>query len=860
VTRVCRTVVVCAITASGASVDTNAPVRIEQIRSAVTNGRTAVVIAASEPVAYVSSRPDPFTVLVDLRNASADGLQNDLQAGGPSPLAGVEVETASAPDGSGLVRVKVSLLAPVAHHVESAQGVIRIELDGERPVAASAPPTPPVMGPAPIASSEPPVATVPRPDDAATTIRAIRTSAAPDEVRVTITANGALSPGRIAEAADPPPRLVLDFPELRANVPALTTVNLGPVRQIRVAAHSHEPLVTRVVFDLRRATRYRVEQAAGESRDLTIVFPIETAVARIADPILDVFPVEPAQPEDGSAQPEDAELGAPDDRDAPFAPGLAESQDAPAPVLVAADPSSTVDPVVARVLASASAAVPAAPLAGPRTANAQLTVDVAPRAEAPAEAIDLAPISLFDLPIRVVDRTPQLPQVPPGAPAPAAPPASPQLDGGLGSGQVTEFTGDPVSLDFQNADLRAVLRAFAEISSLNIVIDPNVQGSVDVALRDVPWDQAFDIILRSNALGYTVDGTVVRIAPLTVLADEESQRRALADELALSGELVVVPRTLSYARATDLAALITTSVLSQRGQVQIDERTNTLIITDLAENVGSAAELINTLDRAEPQVEIEARIVQTTSDFAKELGVQWGLNGRLAPELGNTTGLSFPNRAGLTGRTGGTQGPFGTDARAIDTENSGTAVNLPVNAPTGAVGLTLGAINGAFSLDVALSALESSGNGRILSTPRVTTQNNVQAEVKQGIQIPIQTVANNTVTVSFKDAALSLRVTPQITEADTVIMQIILENASPDFSRSINGIPPIDTQFATTQVQVDDGATTVIGGIFLATELISNDRVPYLSRIPLLGWLFQRELNQTENRELLIFITPRIIR
>jgi type IV pilus assembly protein PilQ len=864
--------IVGAIAAGGVSVGTNAPVRIEEIRSAVTNGRTAVVIAASEPVAYITSRPDPFTVLVDLRNASADGLRNELQAGGPSPVAGVEVETASAPDGSGLVRIKVSLLAPVAHHVESARGVIWIELDRERPAAASAASAVSATSATPAPSTvptAPPITTVPRPDDAAkpptsvppaTTIRAIRTSAGSDEVRVTISANGALSPGRIAEAADPPPRLVLDFPELRANVPALTTVNLGPLRQIRVAPHSHEPLVTRIVFDLRRPTRYRVEQATGESRDLTIVFPIETAVARIADPILDVFPVEPAQPEEIPEEtPEDTSV--PPAATEPDAPEVQEIRE---PVLVAAPTPASLDPVVARALASSAAVAQAGPLAGLPTADTGQTVDVAPQVEVPVEAIDLSPLSLFDLPITVVEQVPVAPRLPPATPAPVPSPipqvAAPQVIGGLGSGQVTEFTGDPVSLDFQNADLRAVLRAFAGISSLNIVIDPNVQGSVDVALRDVPWDQAFDIILRANALGYTVDGTIVRIAPLTVLFDEEAQRRALADELALSGELVVVPRILSYARAADLAELITTSVLSQRGQVQIDERTNTLIITDLAANVGNAADLINTLDRAEPQVEIEARIVQTTSDFAKELGVQWGLNGRLAPELGNTTGLSFPNRAGLTGRTGGTQGPVGFDARAIDTENSGTAVNLPVNAPTGAVGLTLGAINGAFNLDVALSALESSGNGRILSTPRVTTQNNVQAEVKQGIQIPIQTVANNTVTVSFKDAALSLRVTPQITQADTVIMQIILENASPDFSRSINGIPPIDTQFATTQVQVDNGDTTVIGGIFLATELESSDRVPYLSRIPLLGWLFRRELNQTENRELLIFITPRIIR
>jgi type IV pilus assembly protein PilQ len=169
-------------------------------------------------------------------------------------------------------------------------------------------------------------------------------------------------------------------------------------------------------------------------------------------------------------------------------------------------------------------------------------------------------------------------------------------------------------------------------------------------------------------------------------------------------------------------------------------------------------------------------------------------------------------------------------------------------------------VNGAFGLDVALSALERSGNGRLLSTPRVTTQNNVAAEMTQGVQIPIQTVANNTVTVSFKDAALTLKVTPQITAANTVIMQISIENASPDFSRAVGGIPPINTQRANTQVLVSDGQTTVIGGIYVSQEQASNDRTPVLSRIPLLGWLFKRDTLNDQSTELLIFITPRIIK
>ena len=428
------------------------------------------------------------------------------------------------------------------------------------------------------------------------------------------------------------------------------------------------------------------------------------------------------------------------------------------------------------------------------------------------------------------------------------PQATAQPEIGTPRGGERKFAGHPVSLDFQGADLRAVLRTFAEISGLNIVIDPAVQGTVDVALRDVPWDQALDIILAANKLGYLIDGTIVRIAPLTVLAEEQTQRRKVTEEQALAGELRVLTHRLSYAKAEELQGLLTKSALSQRGTVQIDPRTNTLIITDLADRLSTASDLIAKLDLAQPQVEIEARIVQTNKNYARALGVQWGFGGAVSPALGNTTNLAFPNSGSLSGSAGGTTG------------GQPTAVNLGVPGAPNAVNLALGSINGAFNLDVALTALEASGNGRLLSTPRVTTQNNIPAEMTQGIQIPIQTVSNNTVTVTFRDAALTLKVTPQITAANTVIMQIAVENSQADFSRAVNGIPPINTQRANTSVLVNDGATTVIGGVYVTNQQNQNDRTPGVSRIPLLGWLFRRDSVNDTSTELLIFITPRIIK
>ena len=269
-----------------------------------------------------------------------------------------------------------------------------------------------------------------------------------------------------------------------------------------------------------------------------------------------------------------------------------------------------------------------------------------------------------------------------------------------------------------------MLRYFNEISGLNIIIDPSVPSTpIDIVLRDVPWDQAFETLLRTHKLGYVAEGTIVRIAPIAVLAEEEGERRKLSEAKALAGDLRVQTFSLSYAKAEQMILLLTKSALSQRGQIQFDARTNTVIMTDLPDRLQTAQALITSLDRPEPQVEIEARVITTNREFARAIGVQWGMNGRMVPQLGNTTNLAFPNSVQVGGRPPlGNQGPG----------NTTTIVDLPaqsgaLGAVNTAVGIALGSVNGAFNLDVALSALERSGKGRILSTPRVTTQNNVEA-------------------------------------------------------------------------------------------------------------------------------------
>ena len=784
--------------------------RLVGVSSRVDGSATEIVIETSEPVAYVTSRPDPLTLLVDLRNVTA-GSSTSIQKQN-RVLSDVSVESARADDGASISRVKLTFALPGNPTVRSRWNTVIVGF-GPSSRPASAVPQDQSSAPAPQTAVKPAVRAPAQPASPAAEklpaspaaeklpaaaqsgavgwLTGIETTTGPEGTRVRFTGTGQLKPTSVEPTRGLPARLVIDFPLVFAKVPAVTMVGKGPIDKIRVALNSRQPLTTRAVIDLKHPVAHRVETT--ESGLTILLDPTPTAVA----------PANPA---------------------APSAKGAAPPTAIPAPVVVA----------------SPVAAAPAAPpptLAAPPTSAVK--PPQTPRAEPPLVSVPQAEVK----------------PAPPAVPAPsAATPARAQATQVDLSGQgPKKFTGHLISFDFQQADLRAVLRSFTEISGLNVIVDPSINGTVDVVLKEVPWDQALDHILRSNKLGYAVEDNVVRIAPLATLSEEETARQKLKDAQAMSGQLKVLTKAVSYAKADDLAAILLKSALTLRGQVQVDKRTNTLIIADLPAAIEQASQLIETLDRPEPQVEVEARIVQTSRDSARALGVQWGLSGRAVPQLANTTPLAFPNQVSLGGRSGG----------ASETAQGGVlnnAVALAATGATSAIGLAMGSVNGAFNLDVALSALEQKGTLRVLSSPRVMMQNNYEAEMTQGIQIPIQTVTNNTTTVTFKDAALKMLVKPQITASNTVIMDIKLENASADFSKAINGIPPINTQRAWTQILVSDNDTIVIGGIVVSQEQTKNDKVPLMSRIPLLGWLFKRDTFSDENRELLIFITPRIRR
>lgn len=408
------------------------------------------------------------------------------------------------------------------------------------------------------------------------------------------------------------------------------------------------------------------------------------------------------------------------------------------------------------------------------------------------------------------------------------------------AGQERTYSGDPVTMTLRDADVVETLRSFAAISGLSIVVQPEVTGSVTVELENVPWDQALEQILRVNKLGYELEGTVMRIAPVAVLKVEAREQQELAVAKALQVPLKTVMRRLSYATAAEVAAILKTAggLLSQRGSAIVDKRTNSLIIKELPEYMDTVTAVINELDTPEPQVMIEARVVETTKRFTRTLGVEWGVRGEASQRFGNTTGLVFPNNV---------QGNGG--------------VNLVTGARNGFLDLTLGNVLNSFNLDVSLQAAENEGLIRILSAPKVAVLNNEEAQIQSGVQIPIQTIANNTVSTQYINATLQLKVTPHVTAEGTVLMDIEVLKREPQLAFALAGSTnaPISTKEAKTRVIVKDGGTTVIGGIYRVTSDQGQDRVPGLANIPIIGEIFKNRRRNDENEELLIFVTPRVV-
>lgn len=435
-------------------------------------------------------------------------------------------------------------------------------------------------------------------------------------------------------------------------------------------------------------------------------------------------------------------------------------------------------------------------------------------------------------------------------------------------GGQTGYSGEKLSLNFQNIEVRAVLQLLADFNGMNLVTSDTVTGNLTLRLKNVPWDQALDIILKTKGLAMRQNGNVMLIAPAAEIAAREKQeleaKKQLVELEPLYSEIVEV----NFAKADEIAAILTTTqgssadgkggFLSERGSVVVDARTNSLLLRDTANNLVEIQRLIEQLDIPVRQVLIESRIVIANNDFSKELGVRFGASGRSrtlgAGTSGSLEGLEV--REGNSNPNLASPAAMGTDPRGLGQDLN---VNLPVNNPAGNIALALAKLPMGMILELELSAMQEEGRGEVISSPRVITSNQKQATIEQGTEIPYQEASSSGATsVSFKEAVLKLDVTPQITPDDRIVMD--LEVNKDEVGEIFLGVPSIDTRSVKTQVLVDNGETVVLGGIYEQTKNSGVQRVPFFGDLPYVGVLFRNTFNEDRQRELLVFVTPKIVK
>jgi type IV pilus assembly protein PilQ len=627
-----------------------------------------------------------------------------------------------------------------------------------------------------------------------------------DEIRIEMSARGAMAPK--LTTADSPARLVVELPgTIMATGQSHITVGSAGVKGVRIGMDGQHPPTTRVVVDLEHACRYELNPSADGKLVLTLHTQQETVVAKP--------PVET--------------------RAAAVAPVAAQNSE------------------VAK--ATSTDFVFVEPTYQPAKAVAEPVVDPAGRSqEAAAKFSDKTAVELLPVSMNAAQaqnnssNTTITPAVNLAAEQKAQAGQQPLSVG-------PKYTGEPISVNLKDVDLKDFFRLIHEISGLNVVLDPNVHGSLTVVLDDVPWDQALDIVLKNNDLARELEGNVLRIATVDTLKKEAEGRRAQVEAEALAVEKVSVTRFLSYAHAKDVIVTVK-KFLSVRGDVVADERTNAVIVNDIPKVIPIIDRMLTQLDRKTQEVEIEARVVAATRQFARDIGTQlgfgWG-DGHSAIGGASSVGSSPTTVSGLT------PGYITVPGQSATGSSIPLFSNLGSTSPSS--GLTFLNASNTVRIDAVLTMAESRGLLKVLSRPRVVTQNNIQALVRQGVRVPIVTQAQlgGPPTVTYVDAFLRLTVTPQITSENTIFLNVDVENTTPNFGQEVQGNPELITQQATTQVLVTDGGTVVIGGVIQTQNSINISQVPLLGNIPILGNLFKHVQVQTSNQELIFFITPRII-
>jgi type IV pilus assembly protein PilQ len=651
-------------------------------------------------------------------------------------------------------------------------------------------------------------------------VNVVRTS---DGFSVEISARGTVKPRLSTQ--DSPARIVVDLPNtVVATSRGLISVDGDGVKDVRLGMDGQGS--SRVVVDLTKACRH--ELVAGSDNTLVLKLYTRSVVAQASQPAVAKAPaVQPViAAKSDVAAPVVAELAAPA-REAKLIQTSAHATDF-AFIEPSYSPKAATDDTKAAAIEPPARAITAAGKFVTRPdGNLLPSASAAMQSSGVQPAVNMA-----------AEQKAQASQ-------------QPAITG-------PKYTGEPISVNLKDVDLKDFFRLIHEISGLNVVLDPNVKGTLTIVLDDVPWDQALDIVLKNNDLSRQLEGNVLRIATVETMRKEAESRRAQVEAEALAVDKVTVTRFLSYAHSKDVVPTVK-NFLTQRGDVISDDRTNALIIQDIPSVMPSIDRLLTQLDRKTQEVEIEARVVAATRSFARDIGTQlgfgWG-NGTSAVGGASAVGTSPTSVFGLNPLYPiiGTSVPSPTTGQQIPLFS-----NLPVTSPNSGINFVNASNN--VRIDAVLTMAESRGLLKILSRPRVVTQNNIQALVRQGVRVPIVTQAQlgGPPTVTYVDAFLRLTVVPQITSEGTIFLNVDVENTTPDFGRTVQGNPTLITQQATTQVLVTDGGTVVIGGVIQTQNSVNISQVPLLGNIPYLGNLFKRQSVSTSNQELIFFITPRII-
>jgi type IV pilus assembly protein PilQ len=816
---------------SGALRASDAPV--VHVKAVVKNGNVTLEAEANGPFEYTTYRPSESLFVLDLTGVSsadpagARVVASDLvksyrmltYTAGAKPVVRVEILLSQGVEPRLERRDSQELMLSVSRND---QGAPKAAVTG--PAPSLQPTTQPTIQPISAKSSESKSSEIKTSGSTTEAIRQVKLEQNGELTDVNVIGTGKLT--YHAMKLQNPDRLVLDFAgaHLRTSEKQIAS-NLEPVREIRLAQFS--PEVSRIVIDLRHASPYNITTSDS---GITVEFTNKSSKSAAGGAVKSTPEAQPADVTTTElVQPSAPTVAAKTRPVAVAAPVIILPSALTQPNAALATPSSQPQPPQEQQVSLAAKQVAAEGAASASASN--------PAVEAPAATVN-APSAASVQPVSASS----------GASAPIQT-----------SAPAGKYSGEPISVNLKDVDLRDFFRLIHEISGLNIVVDPSVKGSLTIVLDDVPWDQALDIVLKNNGLDKQLEGNVLRIATKDTLKREADQNRELSKAQAEAADVVTTTRVLSYAKAEDMVATLK-KFLSSRGDVLADVRSNTLIIRDIPSVLPVLDNLLRQLDKKSQQVEIEARVVEATRSFSRDIGTQFAA---AVSAGGGQSLLGGASTVGTSPIVRSSPLPLppiivGNGGSNITSGSMPLITNLGAATPTSALSYAFSSSN--FALDFIISAAEEKGVGKLISKPKVITQNNQKALVKQGTKIPVQTIVNNTVSVQFVDAVLQLEVTPQITADGTIYMDVTVTNDQIDGSiPRVQGIPAIDTQEATTKVLISDGGTVVIGGIIVSTQRTTVDQVPLFGSIPVVGNLFKHTSVSSTSQELLFFLTPRIL-